>query len=72
MMKIVNSMSADAPAPEDVRASAGMVLDVQERQDILLCGQNLFHLLGSSQIQDMIQNVNISFVIFKPIQHVKS
>ena len=31
-----------------------------------------FNLHRSSQFQDMIQNVNISFVIFKIIQHVKS
>ena len=34
--------------------------------------QSQFHLHGSSQIQDMIQNVDISFVIFKTIQRVKS
>ena len=31
-----------------------------------------FHLFGSSYIQDMIQNVNTSFMISKTIQHVKS
>ena len=34
--------------------------------------QSLFHQLGSSQIQDTIQNEITSFVIFKTIQHITS
>ena len=36
------------------------------------CLLSQFHLLRSSQIQDTIKNVNVSFVIFITIQHVKS
>ena len=57
-------MPADALAPKVARASADMVLAVQDRQHVLVF-QSSFHLLGSSQSQDMIQNVNISFMIFK-------
>ena len=61
-------MPADALAPKVAKASAGMVLAVY-RQHVFLF-QSQFHLLESSQIQDTIKNVNISFVIFKTIQHV--
>ena len=64
-------MPADALAPEVARASAGMILAVQDRQHVFLF-QSKFHLLGSSQFQDTIQNVNISFMIFKIIQNIES
>ena len=44
-----------------------MILAVQDRQ---LLFWSKFHLLESSQIQDTIQNVNLSFIIYKTIQHV--
>ena len=44
-------MPDDALAPKISRASAGIVLAVQDTQHILLL-QSLFHLPGSSQIQD--------------------
>ena len=61
-------MPTDALAPNV--ASAGTIMAVQDKQHILLL-QSLFQLLGSSQIQDIIQNVNI-FIIVQVIQHVKS
>ena len=64
-------MSADALATKVTRTSEGMVLALQDKQHVLLF-QSSFHLLGLSEIQDTIQNVNISFIIFKTIQHVKS
>ena len=64
-------MPADALAPKVASASAGMVLAAEDWQHILLF-QDKFHALGWNQIQDMIQNVNISFTIFKIILHVKS
>ena len=33
---MINTMSADAPAPKVIRASAGMVLVVWDRQHLLL------------------------------------
>ena len=48
-----------------------MVLAVWNGQHVLL-SQSSFHLLGSCQIQDTIQNMNISFIISKTIQHVNS
>ena len=51
--------------------SAGMALAVWNRQHVILF-QSQFHLDGSSQIQYTIWNVNIPFVIFKTIQHVKN
>ena len=60
----VNTMPADALAPEVASASAGMVLAVYDRQHVLLF-QNWFHLLGPGQIQDTIQNVNASYIILK-------
>ena len=66
----VNTTPADALAPKVARASAGMVLALKDRQYILLL-QSQFHLLGSSQIQDINENGNISIVIFKAIQRVK-
>ena len=66
----VNTMSADALAPKVARASAGIVLPVLDRQHVLLF-HSQFHLLGIgqiSQIQDTIENVNVSFVIVKAIQ----
>ena len=67
----VNAMPADAGAPKAARASAGTVLGAYDRQHVLLF-QSPFHLLWSNQIQDMVQNVNMSFIIFKTIWHVKS
>ena len=64
----VNTMPADAP--KVARASAGMALAVWDRHNVLLF-QSQCHLFGSSQIKDTIQNVDISFMIFKTIQHVK-
>ena len=64
-------MPADVLAPIVARASADIVLAVEDRQHVFLF-EGWFHLLGWSQIQDTIQNVNIPFVIFKTIQHVKS
>ena len=60
-----------ADAAKVARASAGMVLPVHNRQHVFLF-LSLFHMLVLSQIQDTIQNVNISVIIFKTIQHVKS
>ena len=40
--------------------------------NICCCATVNFPLHGSSQIQDMIQNMIISFIIFKTIKHVKS
>ena len=64
-------MPADDLAPYVTRASAGMVLTVQDRALVLLF-MSQFHLLDSGQIQDTIQNMNIFVVIFETIQHVKS
>ena len=66
----VNTTPADALASKVARASAGMVLALKDRQHILLL-QSQFHLLGSSQIQDINENGNISIVICKAIQRVK-
>ena len=54
-------MTADALAPKVASASAGMVLAVLYSQHVLLF-QSKFYVLRSSQIQDTIQNVNISFL----------
>ena len=63
-------MPADVPAPSVDRESAGMVLTASYRQYL-----GSFHcecaLLMLNKIQDMIQNVNTSFINFKTIQHVK-
>ena len=67
----INTMPTDALTSEVTSASPGMLLTVWDRQYVLLL-QSWFHLLGSNQIQDMIQNVNIYLIIFKTIQHVKS
>ena len=56
-----NTMPADVWAPKFTRASAGMVLVLQNK---IKCIDPEFHLLESSQIQDMIQNVNTYFIIF--------
>ena len=48
----VNTMSADALAPNVARVSSVMVFTVQDSQQVLLF-QNQFHLLGSSQIRNM-------------------
>ena len=56
----VNTMPADALASKVARASAGMILAVKYTHVLLV--QSFFHLLVSSQIQDM-----VSFVIFKTI-----
>ena len=57
-------MAADALAPKVARASTGMVLTEEllhwESGQLLL-----------SKIQDMIQNMNTSFIIFKTIQIIK-
>ena len=60
-------MPADALAP---KASAGMVMAVQDRQHVLLF-HSLFYLLSSSQMQDMIQNVNTSFIIFVTCHEIR-
>ena len=57
-------MPADALAPKISSTSADMVLALTKRQHVVLF-QSYFHLLESSQIQDTIQNENISFVISK-------
>ena len=67
----ISTMPADALAPKVARASAGMVLAVWNRWRVLLF-QSQFHWLQSIQIHDTFQNVNITFLIFKSIQHVKS
>ena len=67
----VNAMPFGALTHRISRASVGMVLVAQDRHHILLF-QRWFHLLGSSQIQDAIQGVNIYFIILKKIQHVRS
>ena len=67
----VNTMPADALALKVARVSAGMVLAMLDRQHAFLF-QSKFHVLGSSQIQDTIENENIFFLMFKTIQHVKS
>ena len=67
----VNAMPAYALAPKVPGALADTILVVLGRHYVLLF-QSKFHLLVSSQIQDMIQNMNIYFVIFEIIQHVKS
>ena len=64
-------MPPNALSPKIASASTGMVLAVLDRKYVLLF-HSYFHLLESSQNQDHIQNVNISFIIFKTIQHVKS
>ena len=63
-------MLVDALAPKVARTSPGMVLAVRDKQHTLF--QSHFYLLELYQIQDTIENENIYFVIFKPIQHVKS
>ena len=68
---MVNTMFDDALAPKVTNASAGMILAVQDRQHALLF-QSWFPLHGLRLIQYIIQNVNISFITFKIIQHVKS
>ena len=60
-------MPVDALAPKVASASAGMVLAVQDSQ-LLLSIQRKFHLLGSSQIQDTIQIVNVPFIIFNSLR----
>ena len=59
-------MPADALAPKVARPSAGMVLAVYDKYVALF--QIYLHLIGPFQIQDTIQNVNISFVIFQTIR----
>ena len=65
----VNTMPADALAPKVARISAGMVLLVYEREHLRLL-HRIFGLLLLNKIQDMVQNMNISSIIFKTIQHV--
>ena len=62
-------MPADVLAPQVSSVSAGMVLTVYDRQHVELPHCE-FGLLLLNNIQDMIQNVNTSFIIFKLIQHV--
>ena len=64
-------MSAEALATEGARASVGMVLTVYDGQyvsGLLHCEFDL--LLDETQV--MIRNVNISFIIFNTVQHVKN
>ena len=49
----------------------GMVLTEKDRQHVGLLHCE-FSLLLLNKIQDMIQNENTSFIVFKTIQHVKS
>ena len=67
----VNTMSADALAATVASASEGIVLAVQARQHALLSPTE-FHLCGPSEIDVTIQNVNVSYIIFKTTHHVKS
>ena len=57
------TMPAATLVPKVTSASASMVLAVLDKQSVLLF-QSQIQLLGLSQIQDTIQNVNISFIIF--------
>ena len=52
-------MPADALAPKVARASAGMVLAVKDRTCIVV--PDFISFTWVKPIQDMIQNVNISF-----------
>ena len=61
-------MPADALAPKVASASAGIVLTVLDSIVI----PELISSTCLSQIHDTIQNVNISFIIFKTIQLAKS
>ena len=65
----VNTMPADALAPEVARASTGMVFSASDRQHVGLLHCE-FGLLLLNKIQDMMQNVNTSLVAFKTIQQV--
>ena len=62
----VNTMTPDALGPKVATASSGMVWVVWDRQYVWMF-QTSFHWLGSNQIQNMIQNGNITFIIFKAI-----
>ena len=53
------TMPAATLVPKVTSASASMVLAVLDKQSVLLF-QSQIQLLGLSQIQDTIQNVNIS------------
>ena len=68
---IVNTMPADAQAPEVARASRGMLLIVYNKQYVVLLFRE-FHLLLSILTQEMIQIVNKSLMTYKIRQHVKS
>ena len=68
---LANTMPPDALAPKVARASAGTVLTVWDRQHVLLLPSE-FYAIASKKIQEMILNVNASFIIFKTIQHAKS
>ena len=63
-------MLVDALSPVVARATADMVLAVQDRQheELLHCEFGLL----LNKIQDMKWNVNAYFTIFKTIQHIKS
>ena len=62
----VNTMPADALAPRVARGSVGMVLAVCDKQHVGLIFCEFGPLLVN-KIQDIIRNVNASFIIFKTI-----
>ena len=55
---LVNTNPADALAPNVVSTSEYMALAAHVRQHALML-QSLFHPLGSSQLEDLIQNLHI-------------
>ena len=59
-------MPADALAPKVTSASAGMLLAMWAKERVMLF-QSQFHLLGSSQNQGTIQNVNLSEILLKQL-----
>ena len=64
-------MPADVLAPKVAKASAGMVLSVHDRQHVGLLHYE-YGLLLLNKIQDRIQNVNKSLIIFKQFSMLKS
>ena len=65
-----NTMPADALAPKVAICRHGTAC--VEYANMYCCSRVNFIYFWSSKIQDMIQNLKISFLIYKAIQHVKN
>ena len=65
-------MPADALAPKSPEHQQAHGIPCVRHTCTCIVFPELIHLLGTSQVHNIIHNMNISFIIFKTIQHVNS